>query len=150
MLLIVARKIHCINWEKIWSSREYEGQWVRKNREFNLDLLVIGVGDCMLIRVGCGIRCWSLNMRRGSGRVRRGGCMSSVWWKYLYDIVEREGGGVANWFYEGVSFEVGNGENTSFWCDPWLDGGVMGSRVSRLFDLCVDSSVTITEMRRLG
>jgi len=49
MLLIVARKIHCINWEKIWSSREYEGQRVRKIREFNLVLLVSGAGDCMLM-----------------------------------------------------------------------------------------------------
>jgi len=89
-------------------------------------------------------------MGRGSGRVRRGGRTLSVWWKYLYDIVEGEGGGVASWFYEGVLCEVDNGENTSFWCDPWLNGGVLRSRVSRLFDLCVDSSVTITENKRLG
>jgi len=76
--------------------------------------------------------------------------MSSVWWKYLYDTVKGEGGGVASWFYEGVSCEVDIGENTSFWCDSWLDGGVLRSSFSRLFDLSVDSSVTITEMRRLG
>jgi len=73
MLLIVARKIHCINWEKIWSSREYEGQRVRKIREFNLVLLVSGVGDCILIRVGCGMKCWPLIWGGGRDELEEGG-----------------------------------------------------------------------------
>lgn len=52
-------------------------------------------------------------------RVRKG-----VW--------EREIG----WFKDVLVRRAGNGENTSFWTNPWLEGSPMCSRFSRLFKLC--------------
>lgn len=43
---------------------------------------------------------------------------------------------------------IGNGENTSFWCDPWLEGGCLRSRLSLMFNLYVASNVTFAETRR--
>jgi len=43
-----------------------------------------------------------------------------------------------------------NGENSYFWSDSWLNGGVLRDRFSCLFKLSVDPNVTVADMRRLG
>jgi len=45
---------------------------------------------------------------------------------------------------------LGNGESSSSWNDPWLEGGLLRDRFSRIFDLHVDSNITVAEMMRLG
>jgi hypothetical protein len=93
-----ARKIHWINWENVYSSKEYGGLGVRRIREFNLALL--------------GKWCWHLYDNQGGlwfkvlvaknriegGRVRRRGRLSFLRWRDLCDIFESEGGSGASWF----------------------------------------------------
>jgi len=41
-------------------------------------------------------------------------------WKNLFDIKEENEGGEVIWFKKSVGRIVGN--DTSFWCNPWLGG----------------------------
>jgi len=54
------------------------------------------------------------------------------------------------WFEKGLFYRVDDGENSSFWIDPWFGGGHLRSRFSHLFDLCVGGSIYVAKMRRLG
>jgi len=47
---------------------------------------------------------------------------------------------VDGWFADGVVFQVGHGENTSFSNDPWLEEMV---KFRRLFELAVDEDVAL-------
>lgn len=39
-------------------------------------------------------------------------------------------------------------QNTSFWSDSWLEGGMLWDRFRRLFELSVNPDVSVTAMRR--
>jgi hypothetical protein len=47
-----------------------------------------------------------------------------------------------------VGCRIVSDENTSFWSDPWLEGGVLRDRFRRLFELSVDPNVFMAVMRR--
>lgn len=45
---------------------------------------------------------------------------------------------------------MGDGNNTLFWWDPWIDGVMLKNTFSRLFDLSINKMVTVAEMYALG
>ena len=45
---------------------------------------------------------------------------------------------------------VGDGEATRFWLDRWCSGVAFKERLSRLFDLAVNKSITVKDMFLLG
>jgi hypothetical protein len=49
-----------------------------------------------------------------------------------------------------VGRRIGNGENTSFWSDHWLEGWVLRDRFRCLFELSLDPDVSVLVMRRDG
>jgi hypothetical protein len=82
--------------------------------------------------------------------VARGGSMGSSWWREMvriHDGVRDLGGG---WFRESVHKKAGDGTDTFFWTDPWLEGVPLCDRFRRLFELAVDQSSTVAEMCCLG
>ncbi|PNX63110.1 cysteine-rich receptor-like protein kinase, partial [Trifolium pratense] len=74
------------------------------------------------------------------GRLRDGGRRGSVWWRELARI--RDGGGETggSWFREQVVKRVGDGSDTFFWTDPWVDGIPLCQRFGRLFELAETKS----------
>lgn len=63
------------------------------------------------------------------GNGRRG----SNWWKDICSL-ESGGNGIKQWWLsESPRKVIGNGEKTSFWNDPWVEGGLLRSRYHRLF-----------------
>jgi len=60
------------------------------------------------------------------------------------------GGGGGRWFDDNVGREVGDGAQTLFWWDPWIDGLVLKNSFSRLFDLATNKMATVAEMYSLG
>jgi len=84
------------------------------------------------------------------GRIRMGCLNASNWWKNICDV--RDGVGVheVGWFEANLGRHIGNGKRFSIWIDPWLDEGLLCDKFSRLFDLFVDSNITVAEIRRLG
>ena len=58
--------------------------------------------------------------------------------------------GVGWWFGDNIGREVGDGLQILFWWEQWIDGVVLKSRFSRLFDLAVNKMTTVAEMYSLG
>ncbi|GAU45353.1 hypothetical protein TSUD_84760 [Trifolium subterraneum] len=84
------------------------------------------------------------------GRLRDGGRRGSSWWRVIAGI--REGGGEAGggWFGEHVLRRVGDGSDTFFWTDPWVDGIPLCERFGRLYALAETKLCTVAEMSSLG
>ncbi|GAU14317.1 hypothetical protein TSUD_308770 [Trifolium subterraneum] len=83
------------------------------------------------------------------GRLRVGGQSGSTWWREIARI--REGSELGgSWFGEHVSKRVGDGSNTFFWTDPWVEGIPLCERFGRLFDLSENKGQTVVEMFSLG
>jgi len=53
-------------------------------------------------------------------------------------------------FRNSVSKLVGNGRDTYFWADPWLDGTALSVRFRRLYDLSANKNRTVEEMYAKG
>ena len=61
------------------------------------------------------------------------------------------GGGVGGeWFRDCVTKVVGDGRNTYFWTDPWLDGIALSVWFRRLYGLSVNKHRTVEDMYVLG
>jgi len=58
------------------------------------------------------------------------------------------GGG--SWFDDNVEREVGDGAQTLFWWDPWIDELVLKNSFSHLFDLAINKIATVAEMYSFG
>ncbi|GAU28132.1 hypothetical protein TSUD_295700 [Trifolium subterraneum] len=72
-------------------------------------------------RDGLWYRVLAARYRVKRGRLRDGGRRGSTWWRELVRIREgSEFGG--SWFGEHVSKRVGDGSDTFFWTDPWVEG----------------------------
>ncbi|GAU46191.1 hypothetical protein TSUD_93780 [Trifolium subterraneum] len=83
------------------------------------------------------------------GRLRDGGWSGSTWWRDITRI--REGSELGgNWFGEYVSKRVGDGLDTFFWNDPWVEGIPLCERFGRLFDLAENKERMVVEMFSLG
>lgn len=57
---------------------------------------------------------------------------------------------MGNWFDHDLRKKIGNGLDTHFWTDPWVDGVLISVRFPRLFKLTIDSSVMVAEIFNLG
>jgi hypothetical protein len=84
------------------------------------------------------------------GTISDAGRRAALWWKNLLSIQGGVGDGVGNWFNNHLRHEVGNGIRTLFWWDPWLEGGTLKNRFSRLFDLSNNKLMTVSDMFLLG
>ena len=45
---------------------------------------------------------------------------------------------------------MGDGNNTLFWWDPWIDGVMLKNTFRRFFDLSINKMATVAEMYALG
>ncbi|XP_024636485.1 uncharacterized protein [Medicago truncatula] len=150
VLLKSVRKISWINWDTICSKKEEGGLGVRRIQEFNLALL--------------GKWCWRMRVENRSlwyrvlfarygevgGKIAEHGRFNSVWWNNLINVKNGDGVGGGSWFDDNVGREVGDGAQTLFWWDPWIDVLVMKNSFSRLFDLATNKLVTVAEMYSSG
>ncbi|CAJ2651635.1 unnamed protein product [Trifolium pratense] len=144
------RKISWINWKSICLRKEYGGLGVRQLREFNLALLGKWCWRMLVDREGLWFRALAGRYGVERGRLCEGGVRGSTWWRELARI--RGGGGdvEGGWFREHVLRKVGDGSDTFFWTDPWVDGTSLRERFGRLFDLAENKSASVAEMFMQG
>ncbi|CAJ2662883.1 unnamed protein product [Trifolium pratense] len=144
------RKVSWINWNTICLRKEYGGLGVRQLREFNLALLGKWCWRMLVDREGLWFRVLAGRYGVVRGRLCEGGARGSTWWRVLARI--RDGGGEAGrgWFRECVVRQVGDGSDTFFWTDPWVDGISFRERFGRLFDLAENKSASVAEMFSRG
>jgi hypothetical protein len=50
------------------------------------------------------------------------------------------------WFDDNLEREVGDGKNTLFWNDPWVDGDTLKDLFRRLFEISLDKEARVAEM----
>ena len=122
---------------------------VRQLREFNLALLGKWCWRMLVDREGLWFRVLAARYGVEGGRLRDGGRRGSSWWREIARI--REGGDLGGrWFGAHVSRRVGDGSDTFFWTDPWVDEIPLCERYGRLFDLAETRWCTVAEMFSLG
>jgi hypothetical protein len=46
-------------------------------------------------------------------------------------------------YLKGRRMKVGDGKNTSFWCDAWCDQTPLKDRFPEIFDICIEQDVTV-------
>jgi hypothetical protein len=138
-----AKKIHWVKWDKICKAKERGGLGVRDVRVFNIALLgkwwwrIKNEKESLWYKV--------IEQIYGESLEERKNCRSS-WWRDLISIKKIQGRGGVDWFEENIRREVGDGRNTFFWKDPWIDGGMLCNLFRRLFDLSLDKEVKVAEM----
>jgi hypothetical protein len=72
-------------------------------------------------RWGLWLRVLAARYRVERGRLREGRS-GSAWWREIVRICDGIGGMEGRWFGDCVTRKVGDGAETFFWTDPWLDG----------------------------
>jgi hypothetical protein len=138
-----AKKVHWVKWEKISKSKERGGLGVRDLRAFNIALLgkwwwrIRNEKESLWYKV--------LEQKYGVNLEERITC-NSPWYRDLISIKKYQGRGGVDWFEENIRREVGDGKNTSFWKDPWVDGDTLCNHFRRLFDLSLDKEVKVADM----
>ncbi|GAU33855.1 hypothetical protein TSUD_66410 [Trifolium subterraneum] len=131
-------------------SKEYGGLGVRKLREFNSTSLGKWCWRMLVERDSLWFRVLEARYGMERGRLCAGGTRGSTWWREIVRI--RDGGGEleGGWFGEHIRKKVGDGSDTFFWTDPWMDGILLCKRYGRLYELADNKSVMVDEMCSLG
>ncbi|CAJ2662251.1 unnamed protein product [Trifolium pratense] len=145
-----SRKISWVSWKSICLRKEFGGLGVKQLREFNLALLGKWCWRMLMDREGLWFRVLAARYGVEGGGLRVGGRSRSVWWREIARIREGDGESGGSWFGEHVLRRVGDGSDTLFWTDPWLDGSSLRERFGRLFELAETKSRTVAEMFHLG
>ncbi|PNY15039.1 cysteine-rich receptor-like protein kinase, partial [Trifolium pratense] len=145
-----SRKISWVSWKSICLNKESGGLGVRRLREFNQALLGKWCWRMLVDREGFWFRVLAARYGVEGGRLREGGRKGSVWWREIARIRERGGESGVSWFREHVLRRVGDGSDTFYWTDLWVDGVPLCERFGRLFQLAETKSRTVAEMFALG
>ncbi|GAU34797.1 hypothetical protein TSUD_206010 [Trifolium subterraneum] len=125
--------------------QEYGGLGVRQLREFNVALLGKWCWRMLVDREDLWFRVLAARYGLERGRLCVGGTSGSTWWREIAHL--RDGGNaLGGWFGENVVRKVGDGTDTFFWTDPWVEGTSLCERFGRLFDLAKNKSVSVAEM----
>ncbi|PNY13834.1 cysteine-rich receptor-like protein kinase [Trifolium pratense] len=144
------RKINWVKWDKVCLDRDGGGLGVRRIREFNLSLLGKWSWRLLTDKDGLWFKVLVAKYGMTDGRISGGGRQASLWWKDLCDVRDGVGLSIGRWFENNISRKVGNGEETLFWKDRWLEGGSLSIHFNRLFELAIDKNITVADMYRRG
>ncbi|GAU27978.1 hypothetical protein TSUD_373730 [Trifolium subterraneum] len=84
------------------------------------------------------------------GRIRFEEGVGSIWSRTLNQI--RSGVGLTDprWLLDNITRKVGDGQDTLFWVDPWVEGGPLARSFGRLYALAENNLTTVSEMFSLG
>ncbi|GAU21280.1 hypothetical protein TSUD_286900 [Trifolium subterraneum] len=138
--------VYALSFFKAPSGQEHGGLGVRQLKEFNNALLAKWCWWMLVDKGGM----WYRVLAARYGEVWEAGGRGPTWLCVVARIRDGEGAVGGAWFAEGVAKRVGNGADTSFWSDPWLDGVPLCVRYRRLFNLATNQSLSVAEMCELG
>ncbi|KAL8513075.1 hypothetical protein ACS0TY_019308 [Phlomoides rotata] len=86
---------------------------------------------------------WRFFERKG---VRRRGTKPGGWWGEILKTVGDHNG----WFFGGLERVVGEGEETGFWDDVWIEGVRLRERFPRLFQLSLGKGDSVSSFGSWG
>jgi hypothetical protein len=138
-----AKKIHWVKWDRICMAKDRGGLGVRDLRAFNNALL----GKWWWrIRTEKEALWYKVLEQKYGDKVDEWNRSRSQWWRDLISIRKLQGRGGEDWFEENIRREVGDGKNTYFWKDPWVEGESLCSIFRRLYDLSLDKEMKVADM----
>ncbi|MCH88363.1 LINE-1 reverse transcriptase like, partial [Trifolium medium] len=144
------KKLSWIKWKVVCQEKKNGGLGVRDLKAVNLSLLMkwrwrllqrgeVGLWKEVLVaKYGAHI----LNKVSWSNVVKP--YFASLWWNDLCDLetcVDSK-----NWVVEAIYSSLGNGAQTSFWCDKWIGDASLSVRFPRLFSLSLQKEAFIREV----
>ncbi|GAU42359.1 hypothetical protein TSUD_350250 [Trifolium subterraneum] len=97
---------------------------------------------------------WSLVLKakygQEGGRVCFAEGVGSAWWRNVNSV--RVGVGVQDnrWLVDNICRRVGNGRDTLFWLDPWLEECPLQRSFCRLCELAENTRVSVSDMFEAG
>jgi hypothetical protein len=131
------KKYHFVRWNWICKPKKKGGLGIKNLYKFNVSLM------CKWWwKLESGTGPWQNYMRQEY--MRHGGVFytkkkpgdSPLWTDMLH---------VKNIYLCGRRMKVGNGRNTSFWCDSWCDQLPLKDRFPEIYDICIEQNVTVAE-----
>ncbi|MCI03662.1 palmitoyl-monogalactosyldiacylglycerol delta-7 desaturase, partial [Trifolium medium] len=85
------------------------------------------------------------------GEIEAGGRKSLAWWKDIVSVKTWSFTGIYNWFDNFLFRDVGNGDESLFWDDPWFGEGIILRKCFPcLASLFLESGITVGEVCRRG
>jgi hypothetical protein len=125
---------------KCAEKRKRGGLGIKNLKAFNLALLGKWEWRIRNEKNSLWVKVLSSKYGESNGRVNRNGRHCSIWWRDLQTIDRGVWGFKTGWF---ISRKIGNGEETLFWIDPWLEGRAMKNRYPSLFLLAENNDITV-------
>lgn len=132
------RKISWVRWKRICTSKLEGGLGVRDLGAFNKALL--GKWRWRMLHEHDQLWCRLLMAKYGDDQSSK----VSLWWKDLFKVTM--GDGVDNWFANGVSRRLGEGDKTGFWTEDWYGFGPLCVKFPELYRISGQQSLNLKEM----
>ncbi|GAU29337.1 hypothetical protein TSUD_227080 [Trifolium subterraneum] len=144
------QKMVWIKWDSVCLNKKNGGLGVRRLREFNFSLLGKWIWRILEEKDSLWKQVLQAKYDQEGGRIRFVEGVGSCWWRSLNHI--RTGVGLLDprWLVDNIVRKVGDGRNTLFWKDNWLDDGPVERSFSRLYALAENKLVTVADMCDLG
>ncbi|KAL8516069.1 hypothetical protein ACS0TY_014665 [Phlomoides rotata] len=142
------KKIAWVKWREICIAKEVGGLGIRNLECFNRILLSKWAWRFFKERNSL----WERIVESKYGVEWTGGLLFSAarkgigltgWWK---DVIKETGGHQSEWFFENMVKIVGDGRETYFWEEKWIEGEQLKQRFPCLYQLSVNKEAKIAEM----
>ncbi|GAB4841386.1 hypothetical protein Ancab_039697 [Ancistrocladus abbreviatus] len=135
-----------VKWETVCQPKSQGGLGVKRMQEFNLALL----GKWVRSEKQEGVALWVLVCAAKYGArwlsINSGPpSQASAWAKDIYQLYWQRSRNLGP-IFSGFTRVLGNGRDTLFWEDPWVDGLSLRSCFPRLYFLATEVNCTVAEM----
>jgi hypothetical protein len=136
------KKYHLVKWEKCCLPKDVGGLGILNLEVMNIALLAKwfwkmeteeGLWQEILSKKYGGGKCLALAVKKPG---------DSQFWASLMKIKEI--------FYRFVKKELGDGKNTRFWEDSWVDDKPLKEAYPRIYDICFDHNITVDDAIQKG
>lgn len=140
------KKIHWVAWSNICKEKADGGLGLKDLKSFTYALLGKWLWRLKTENNALWVNVLKEKYSVTGEVVLHGGRLSSGWWSELLKLEGEDSGFKTGWFSSAVRKVVGDGRNTLFWKDPWLEGGPLNLRYQRLFSISMNKSGSVANL----
>lgn len=136
------RKYHLVRWEKICKSKKKGGLGIKDIRKMNISLL------CKWW--------WKLDTEQGlwqdlvKAKYIKNGLINTVQTKFNDSPVWKDLMKIRHFYIRGRKVKANNGEKTLLWTDSWMEETPLCLKLSTLFELCKEKSISVADCVKKG
>lgn len=138
-------KIHWVAWQEVCKEKSDGGLGIKNLRAFNLALLGKWLWRLRIEKTDLWYKVLVGRYGGVDGQVDASGQKGSRWWRDICSLEKPSADLQERWFSDAVCRKLGDGGDTCFWYDPWIPGGPLKDRFSRLFLIAENKKATVKE-----